>query len=222
MLAGLGVTELADGYAPVPVAAPRPRPAARTVGRSLARAGVRRSRVRCSTPGWSRPRSRPGPSCAGTRCAACAVRRGRRRSSATASRARVVIGADGADSVVRRASRARPATRPGTWPLAIRGYAPDARTGRAGAAHRDRVTAAGPRTRGRSRSATAGATSATASCCAGGRSAAPTCWTGSPTLLPDVDPAGLTGAAGAPPAAVDPAAAARAAGGCCWPATRCR
>ena len=123
VLAGLGLdpAALTDGY-PAGRAAAAALPG-RGDGRAARCTGRRASSpARCSTTGCSPRRSPPARSSAGTPCAGSTVHpdaRGRRR---RAHGAGVVVGADGAESVVRRALGIAP-NRPDRLALAIRGYA---------------------------------------------------------------------------------------------------
>ena len=80
--------------------------ASRRVARHDGPAGARSSRARCSTPGWSSGAvDRRAPCCAGTGCALAAPPRRRGRRSTATLAARVLVGADGAHSVVRAGAR---------------------------------------------------------------------------------------------------------------------
>ena len=121
VLAGLGVPDPVAGYPPVP--------ALRLVGAGRRRGGPPAAagrRTRCpggsSTPGWWPRRWRPVPSCAGTPYAGWSSAAGLVVLDGEIA-AGVLIGADGAGSVVRRAL-GLPANPDGHLALAIRGYAP--------------------------------------------------------------------------------------------------
>jgi flavin-dependent dehydrogenase len=88
--------------------------------RRLPRPGLRRARASCSTPGWSRPRSPPA------RCSSAAPSGGWRSGGRVLLdgelAARVVVGADGANGVVRRQlGLGRQPAR--ATAVAVRGYA---------------------------------------------------------------------------------------------------
>lgn len=163
VLAGLGVTDAVDGYAPLPrlrligpnggaVARPLPRPAY-TVPRKVFDARLVAAAV-----------------AAGAELRRHAVRRVEARDGWVVLdgdiAARAVVGADGAGSVVRRAL-GHPPNPDRHLALAVRGTP---RPGRArpssSSSLRHRV---GRRTRGRSRSATGGRTSGTGRCCGASR-----------------------------------------------------
>ena len=113
VLAELGVTGVTDGYPPSTGCGWSGRAARRWPGRCRGR------RTPCrggsSTPGWSAAAVAAGADCAGTPCGGLR-RRCRPGSHRRPVRRRdVVIGADGAGSVVRRAL-GHPANPAGTWP----------------------------------------------------------------------------------------------------------
>ena len=94
VLAGVGVTDVVDGWTPLTPARAGPRLADRGRAAGAGRCGS--SRARSSTPGWSSAPPRPAP-CCGATGSRRVVRRDRRRSILDDDPgAALVVGADGA------------------------------------------------------------------------------------------------------------------------------